>query len=63
MTTESSDWRDYLTPDERDTLDQADVAKLHWQTLNGTRAGIVNRAIQRMRYALGRRTNEPRNKS
>lgn len=48
-------WRDYLTPDERAELDKADDAKKRWQKLNRARAGIVNRAINRAKYALGLR--------
>lgn len=50
-------WRDYLTDDERVIIEQAEAAKVTWQALNDRRAGIVNRAIQRARYALGRRGN------
>lgn len=50
-------WRDYLTAEERAIIEQADAAKASWQALNDRRAGIVNRAIQRARYALGRRGN------
>ena len=52
-------WRDYLTDEERVIIEQADAAKVTWQALNDRRAGIVNRAIQRARYALGRRGNHP----
>lgn len=48
-------WRDYLTDDERAIIESADAAKLAWQALNDRRAGVVNRACQRARYALGRR--------
>lgn len=48
-------WREYLTKDERAELDRADEAKRRWQKLNRARAGIVNRAIQRAKYALGMR--------
>lgn len=57
MTNESLPWRDYLTDEERAVIEQADAAKIAWQAFNDRRAGIVNRAIQRARYALGRRGN------
>ena len=44
-------WRDFLTDQERATLQQADEAKAHWQALNAARAKIVNRALQRAKYA------------
>ena len=53
-------WRDYLTDDERALIERADAAKLVWQAANDRRAGIVNRAIQRARYALGLRGNATR---
>lgn len=52
-------WRDYLTDEERIIINQADAAKVVWQALNDRRAGIVNRAIQRARYSLGRRGGAP----
>lgn len=45
------DWREYLTDYERETLAKADEAKAIWSSLNGERASITNRAIQRARYA------------
>ena len=45
-------WRDYLTEDEAETLRRADEAKAEWQRLNGERASITNRAIQRAKYHL-----------
>lgn len=44
-------WREYLTDEERETLDRADEAKAAWTRLNGERASITNRAIQRAKYA------------
>ena len=44
-------WRDYLTLEERDFLNEASDAKRHWQALQAQRAAIVNRAIQRAKYA------------
>lgn len=44
-------WRDFLTLEERDKLDEASDAKRHWQALNKERAAITNRAIQRAKYA------------
>lgn len=44
-------WREYLTDEERETLDRADEAKAVWVRLNGERASITNRAIQRAKYA------------
>lgn len=44
-------WRDFLTDDERATLEQADAAKAVWLSLNKERALITNRAIQRAIYA------------
>jgi hypothetical protein len=50
-------WRDYLTEQEREVLDQIVIVRKALQALNDRRPGIVNRAIQRARYALGRRGN------
>ncbi len=47
-------WRDYLTEDERAIIEAGDAAKEEWQCLNLPRAGIVNRAIARARYAAKR---------
>lgn len=44
-------WKDFLTLEERDKLDEASDAKRHWQELNRERAAITNRAIQRAKYA------------
>lgn len=44
-------WRDYLTTDEAQAIARADEAKKQWEVLNKERAGIVNRAIQRAKYA------------
>lgn len=48
-------WRDYLTADEAQTIANADEAKKQWEALNKERAGIVNRAIQRAKYANKKR--------
>lgn len=40
-------WRNFLTQDEKDALEKADRAKAEWLALNTSRAGIINRAIQR----------------
>lgn len=53
------EWRTYLTDDERGVLDQVEVAKVAWEGLSDQRARVVNRAIQRARYALGRRDGVP----
>ena len=55
MSDNSPSWRDYLTDDEALIVGQAEDAKDVWQALRDRRAGIVNRATQRMRYALGLR--------
>lgn len=44
-------WRDYLTREERATLAKIDAAKKHWAMLNRERGLIVNRAIQRAKFA------------
>lgn len=56
--TEPLNWRDYLTDEERAIIAQADEDKLRWQASNDRRAGIVNRAIQRARYAAAKREAE-----
>lgn len=43
-------WRDHLTPEERDIIEQGDRAKEEWRRLNMPRAGIVNRALRRAKY-------------
>lgn len=49
-------WRDYLTDEEAAKLAAADAAKAEWERLNVERAAIVNRAIQRAKYALTKST-------
>ncbi len=44
-------WRDHLRPEECAIIEAGDAAKAEWQRLNMPRAGIVNRAIRRARYA------------
>ena len=46
-------WRDYLTPEERQTMARAEAAKREWLALNKERAAITNRAIQRAKYHAG----------
>ena len=48
-------WRDHLTDSERELLDKADTLKAEWLLANAVRAGIVNRAIHRARYAASKR--------
>lgn len=48
-------WRDYLKPEEAEKIAAAEVAKIAWQKANEPVAGIMNRAIQRARYAAGAR--------
>jgi hypothetical protein len=48
-------WRDHLHPEERAELAAIDAAKDVWMQLNKSRAGIVNRAINRTKYVLGLR--------
>jgi hypothetical protein len=43
-------WRKFLTPDEKDFVDKADVANGVWRALNKARRGIINRAGRRARY-------------
>jgi hypothetical protein len=47
-------WRAYLTAEEAAILAAADAAKAEWLKLSASRAGIVNRAIQRMRHRQGK---------
>lgn len=44
-------WRAFLTSGERKILSDADKAKRAWERLNAARPRIVNRAIQRAKYA------------
>ena len=46
-----SDWRDYLTEEEAAEVKASDEAKAAWQATAARRAFIMNRAIQRKRYA------------
>lgn len=46
-------WRDYLTAEETALLAKCDALKVKWQQLNKVRAGVVNRAIHRAKYAAG----------
>ena len=48
-------WRDYLKPEEAAQIAAAEVAKAAWLKANAAKAGIVNRAIQRAKYAVGAR--------
>lgn len=43
-------WRAWLTPGERDIIQRAEKAKKEWMALNGTCAGIRNRATQRAKF-------------
>ena len=47
-------WRDYLTEEEAAIVMASDEAKAKWQETVAERAFIMNRAIQRKRYAEGR---------
>lgn len=51
--TKKLDWRKHLTDDERIQIEAADKARVAWEKLNATRAGIVNRAIHRAKYREG----------
>jgi len=44
-------WRDYLTEEEAAIVAASDDAKAAWQRTVAQRAFIMNRAIQRKRYA------------
>ena len=44
-------WRDYLTAEEAEEVVNADRLKAAWRQANRTRAGIVNRAVNRAKYA------------
>lgn len=44
-------WRDYLTGEEAAIVAASDEAKAEWQKTVAARAFIMNRAIQRKRYA------------
>ena len=57
MTTNAT-WRDYLTDEERAVIQAGEDAKAEWERLNAPRAGIINRCIQRMRYAARKRERE-----
>lgn len=48
---EAKHWRTYLTADEKALIKAAERAKATWRVLSAERAKIVNRAIQRARYA------------
>lgn len=52
--TQKPDWRKYLTADELATITEIDEAKRKWLDLTAVRAGIVNRAIQRGKRAVGK---------
>jgi hypothetical protein len=45
------DWRNYLTDQERETIAAMDAARENWERLSGLRPRIVNRCIQRAKYA------------
>lgn len=48
-------WRDHLTPSEQRQLAAIDAAKAAWEAVAGQRVMIVNRAIQRAKYAASKR--------
>jgi hypothetical protein len=48
-------WRDYLKPEEAAKIAAAEEAKAAWLKANEPTAGIINRAIQRAKYAVGAR--------
>ena len=41
----------FMSDEERAIVNAADEAKKRWQKLRDQRAGIINRALQRARYA------------
>ena len=51
MAPHTKTWRDYLTDEERAIVEASDQAKSQWEKSAGERAYIMNRAIQRKRYA------------
>lgn len=57
MKHQTTSWRDFLTDEERAIIEAGDLAKQEWERHNAPRAGIVNRALQRARYAA--RANRP----
>ena len=44
-------WQDFLTTDERATVDRAEAAKIEWKRLRDVRADIASRAMQRAKAA------------
>lgn len=44
-------WQDFLTADERATVDRAEAAKVEWKRLRAVRAEIASRATQRAKAA------------
>lgn len=47
----SASWRDYLTDEEAKVVKASDDAKAKWRETVAERAFIMNRAIQRKRFA------------
>lgn len=50
MTKKLIPWREHLTDEERAAIEAGDRATEAAKAANATRAGIVNRAIQRAKY-------------
>ena len=52
------DWWAFLTAEERVVVERADAAKAMWKRLNGERAAITNRAIQRAKEHAKRQAKQ-----
>lgn len=50
MDKKQSDWRDWLTDEERAIIERADRLKAEWRHANAQVAGIMNRAVKRAWY-------------
>jgi len=51
MQPKPTNWREHLTDAERATIEAGDRARVAARLANAARAGIVNRAVQRAKYA------------
>lgn len=53
-------WRDYLDDEERALVEDAEAKRRDWEVAAAMRSRIVNKAIQRAKYAAKKETADGR---